>query len=128
MSEYTNTTSSMAPSCAYADLGNYSADYSMDVPPQGKVSSGAYIVPTWSPISYDSLTSKVPSCSGYGSIQSAYGSDASRCQTTYRTSLCGGGSLGSGCGSVGPAGKKACCARMGNCSAGVGHVNGCPPC
>lgn len=74
--------------CSYSSLGNYNAGYSMDVPPQGKVTSGVYIVPTWSPISYDSLSSKVPSCSGYYSIDNAYGKDAANCQTTYRTSLC----------------------------------------
>ena len=88
MSEYNNTATSA--SCDYANLGNYSADYSLGVAPQGKVISGAYIVPTWSPISYDSLTAKVPSSSGYNNIESAYGSNAANCQTTYTTSLCGG--------------------------------------
>lgn len=87
-SEYNNYVAEGAP-CAYAQLSNYTADYSMDVPPQGKVVTGKYIVPTWNPISYDSLTQKVPSCSGYSNISDAYGSDAGRCQTTYRTSLCG---------------------------------------
>jgi hypothetical protein len=84
-----NNYSAGGASCSYAALGNYDDGYSMNVPAQGKVTSGAYIVPTWSPISYDSLTSKVPSCSGYSNIDSAYGKDAARCQTTYRTSLCG---------------------------------------
>lgn len=87
--DYNNFASGGA-SCAYANLGGYNDGYSMNIAPQGKVTSGAYIVPTWSPISYDSLTSAVPSCSGYANIESAYGADAASCQTTYRTSLCGG--------------------------------------
>lgn len=87
--EYNNWMSNGA-ACSYASLGGYNDGYSMNVAPQGKVTSGAYIVPTWSPISYDSLSSKVPSCSGYAPIDAAYGADAARCQTTYRTSLCGG--------------------------------------
>ena len=79
-------------SCAYAPLGNYNGEYSMGVPAQGSVSSGSYIVPSWGAIGYDSLTSTVPSCSGYYNITNAYGADAGSCQTTYRTSLCGGGS------------------------------------
>jgi hypothetical protein len=91
--DYTNHASSSA-SCAYAALGQYNADYSMNGPAfQGKVTSGAYVVPTYSAISYDSLTSKVPSCSGYSDIMTAYGADAGNCQTTYRTSLCGGAQM-----------------------------------
>lgn len=85
-----NNFSAGGASCSYANLGSYNDGYSMNIAPQGKVTSGAYIVPTWSPISYDSLTSSVPSCSGYANIESAYGADAASCQTTYRTSLCGG--------------------------------------
>lgn len=87
-SDYVNYASGGA-SCNYGQLGNYTDGYSMNIPPQGKVTSGAYIVPVFSPISYESLTAKVPSCSGYPSIINAYGDDAERCQTTYRTSLCG---------------------------------------
>ena len=76
-------------SCSYASLGAYNSEYSLGVAPQGKVITGQYIVPTWSPISYDSLTARVPSCSGYADITNAYGKDAGSCQTTYRTSLCG---------------------------------------
>jgi len=76
--------------CSYGDLANYNAPYSLGVAPEGKIVSGAYMVPTWAPISYDSLTQKVPSCSGYSNIESAYGAGADKCQTTYRTSLCGG--------------------------------------
>lgn len=89
MSEYNNSMSSGA-SCAYANLGNYNDGYSMNVAAQGRVVSGMYAVPAWDPISYDSLTNKVPSCSGYSDINQAYGQDAGNCQTTYRTSVCGG--------------------------------------
>ncbi len=90
--DYNNYASSSG-SCAYAALGAYNAEYSMNGPSfQGRLSSGAYVVPTYSPISYDSLTATVPSCSGYSNIMSAYGADSGSCQTTYRTSLCGAAS------------------------------------
>jgi hypothetical protein len=82
-------------SCHYGTLDKYNNGYSMGVPPMGKVITGQYIVPTYDPIGYESLTAQVPSCSGYSSIESAYGKDAARCQTNYRTSLCGGGGSGS---------------------------------
>jgi len=88
-SEYVNYSSGSS-ACSYAPLGQYNGDYSMGVPFQGKVTNGSYVVPTWGGISYDALTNKVPSCSGYFDVNSAYGSDAGNCQTTYRTSLCGG--------------------------------------
>ncbi len=91
--DYNNYASSSG-SCAYAALGAYNAEYSMMGPAfQGRVTSGAYVVPTYSPISYDSLTATVPSCSGYSNIMSAYGDSAASCNTTYRTSLCGGSQM-----------------------------------
>jgi len=84
-----NNYSSGGASCNYAALGNYNDGYSMNVRPVGKQSQGSYIVPTWDPISYNSLTGKVPGCSGYYNINNAYGKNAGNCQTTYRTSLCG---------------------------------------
>lgn len=100
-SDYNNFAS--GPSCSYANLGNYNDGYSMQVAPQGKTVTGKYIVPTWSPISYDSLSSGAGSCSGYADITNAYGSNAASCQTTYRTSVCGNsgsnsGASRSGCG------------------------------
>lgn len=88
-SEYNNFNTGA--SCNYANLGNYNEGYSMNIAPQGKTTSGVYIVPQWTPIGYNSLSGDVPSCSGYSDIQNAYGSKAGNCQTTYRTSLCGGG-------------------------------------
>jgi hypothetical protein len=89
-SDYNHSTSG-GPSCAYATSRNYSNGYSMDVPPQGKVITGSYIVPTYDAIGYESLTAKVPNCSGYSDINAAYGKDAAKCQTNYRSSLCGAG-------------------------------------
>jgi len=93
--DYNHSTSG-APSCMYANFYSYNNGYSMDVPPQGKVITGQYIVPTYDAIGYESLTAKVPNCSGYSDINAAYGKDAAKCQTNYRTSLCGGGASASG--------------------------------
>lgn len=89
MSEYSNQLAGGA-ACNYSQLSTYTAPYDMSVMPQGKVSSGVYIVPQFAAISYDSLTSAVPSCSGYSNIDSAYGAGAGNCNTQYTTSLCGG--------------------------------------
>lgn len=86
--EYNNSMTSSG--CSYASLASYNRGYSMGVAPKGKQISGSYVVPTWSPISVDSLTGRNgPSPSGYGNITSAYGKGAGQCQTTYSTSLCG---------------------------------------
>lgn len=109
--DYTNYTAGGA-SCSYGSLGEYNAGYSMDVPPQGKITSGAYIVPTWDPISYDSLSNPFGSCSGYATINNAYGQGSGKCQTTYRTSLCGGQRYGSSCASLSPQGpRQECCKK-----------------
>lgn len=82
--------SSNGQACSYGELSHYNDGYSMGVPFQGKVISGNYIVPQYAPISYDSLAPKIPSCSGYGNIESAYGGpSAASCNTTYRSSACG---------------------------------------
>ncbi len=88
--DYNNSTSGSRN--MYASLNNYSSNYSMDIPPQGKVISGQYIVPTYDAIGYESLTARVPNPSGYSDINTAYGKDAATCQTNYRTSLCSGAS------------------------------------
>jgi hypothetical protein len=88
MSEYNNSTASGS-SCSYASLDSYNAGYSMSVSPTGKPTSGVYIVPTYSPITTDSLVG-AGSCTGYPNINQAYGAGAAKCQTTYRSSLCGG--------------------------------------
>lgn len=86
--DYVNYTSGGG-SCSYNTLGNYTDGYSMNVAPQGKIVSGHYIVPTWDPISYDSLTGSVPTCNGYYDIKNAYGKGAGNCQPTFLRSLCG---------------------------------------
>lgn len=86
-----NNSATACTSCAYGSLGNYNSNYSMGVPPMGKPSAGAYVVPTYSPPSYDTLIAKVPSPSGYFNITTAYGQGAGNCQQTYTTSLCGSG-------------------------------------
>jgi hypothetical protein len=120
-SDYVNYSAGSS-SCSYAPLGQYSGDYSMGVPFQGKVTSGAYIVPTWGAIGYDALTNKVPNCSGYFDVNSAYGSNAGNCQTTYRTSLCGNPVVGRGCEGLGPRDKHKCC-----CDPGPTGKPGCSP-
>lgn len=119
-SDYVNYSAGSS-ACNYAPLSQYTADYSMGVPFQGKVSSGSYIVPTWGSIGYDSLTNKTPTCSGYYDINGAYGANAGNCQTTYRTSLCGGAGpapapMQRGCGALpmNSSARTACCdeARM----------------
>ena len=111
-SDYVNYSAGSS-ACSYAPLGNYTGDYSLGVPFQGKISNSKYIVPSWNAIGYNDLTNKVPNCSGYFDVNSAYGANAGNCQTTYRTSLCGGGMVGGNCGSVAPSLRKACCEGKG---------------
>lgn len=85
--EYNN--SANGASCNYANLGAYNQGYSMQIAPVGRTTQGSYIVPQWNAISYDSLTGDIPTCSGFATIESAYGTGAGNCQTTYRTTLCG---------------------------------------
>ncbi len=85
--EYNNWSAGGA-GCNYTDLIHYNAPYSMGVAPQGKVIKGKYLVPTWDAISYDSLVGQPATCSGYGTIKTAYGAGAGRCKTVYSTSLC----------------------------------------
>ncbi len=86
--DYSGMSAGGAP-CSYTSLGGYTDGYSMNVAPQGKVSSGVYIVPQWDAITYDSLTAPVPSCSGYSNIDAAYGAGAGSCKTSYSTAMCG---------------------------------------
>ena len=86
MSDY-NT----SPACSYSNLNNYNG-YGASTSPAVPAStvSGSYIVPAYGTIGYDTLThgSSTPSCSGYFSIQHAYGTDASNCNTQYSASSC----------------------------------------
>ena len=87
--DYNNVISSGS-ACSYSALGGYTDNYSMNVPVQGRVTSGNYVVPTWAGPSYNTLEAKGgnPSCSGYPNIGNAYGENAPNCQTTYRASMC----------------------------------------
>ena len=89
-SEYNNTTVG-GPSCSYASLSNYNnGSQGMSPPIPATTVVGKYIVPSYSPPGYATLTSKIPTCSGYRNINSAYGADASGgCSTRYVTKLCG---------------------------------------
>ena len=87
-SDYVNYAAGGA-SCSYSSLGQYTGDYSMGVPFQGKVVSGSFVVPSWGSIGIDDLTNKTPNCSGYFNVTTAYGAGAGNCQTTYTTKLCG---------------------------------------
>ena len=93
---------------SYASLGNYNATTagSMTGPPiSPTVTSGIYVVPSYSPSSGPlSMTAQCvkqpdgtckynPSASagcGYGSITWAYGPGAENCGTQYSTLSCGG--------------------------------------
>jgi hypothetical protein len=87
--EYSNTASSYDSQCNFANMKTYNG---MQVNlPKAKPTSGMYIVPTWAPIQYDSLTSKNPSCSGYSSIASGYGDNSGNCKTEYKAVPCMGG-------------------------------------
>lgn len=89
-----------APAGAYAVLRNYNGvgghgNYggsslgSPYVPPT--TVEGVYIVPSYSPITYDALThGHAPSYAGYFSISDGYGSGASNCDTKYLQRLCNG--------------------------------------
>ena len=74
--------------CAYNQLGTYTSGYSMGVANAGKPTSGAYTVPVFGGMSYNTLAGS-GSCSGYGSIMTAYGVGANgQCAQRYTTSLC----------------------------------------
>ena len=65
--------------------------------------TGSYIVPCYSPITYDSLThGSVPTYAGYFDITQAYGPSANNCNTKYVQRLCSGDV---NCGGVGSPGR-----------------------
>jgi len=65
--------------CAYATLDNYNQNYyalggqGAPVPAQA-MSNQIIVVPSYGGPGYNLTQQRVPSCSGYSSIQSAYGS------------------------------------------------------
>ena len=91
MSDNSNT-SVNGPACAYNTLGRYNGSSKGGVGhPQVAPTtvSGSYIVPDYGSIGYNALTGSGQSCSGYPSIQGAYGKGANNCNTKYMARLCG---------------------------------------
>lgn len=89
MSEYNNTTVGGF-GCSYATLSNYN-NGNQGVRPAMPASSvsGHYIVPSYSAPGYDTLShGSAPSCSGYFSVQNAYGGKDGSCGTNYVQNLC----------------------------------------
>ena|SRR3990167_5449146 len=90
-SEYTKPTSGGA-GCAYQTLCSYNIGGQMAPMGNSKTVSGRYIVPSWDPISYDTLShGGMGSCGSYFNIQNAYGKNAGKCNQSYVTSLCNSG-------------------------------------
>jgi hypothetical protein len=88
MSQYETAVSPYGPSCAYSTLATYNTPSGIAVP-RTQV-SGRYIVPSFSPPGYSTLTgNSAPGCTGYFNIMKAYGCgpDGS-CNQQYVTSLC----------------------------------------
>ena len=77
-------------SCAYAKLATYNKGGGLGPKMvSATATSGQYIVPAYSASGYNTLTSKVPSCSGYRDISNAYGSGSGgACNQKYVTRLC----------------------------------------
>ena len=94
MSSYDNI-SVTGPAAAYAQLGMYNGHVqgalgSPYVPPPS-TTQGAYIVPCYAPITYDSLThGMAPSYAGYFNITDGYGKSANNCNTKFVSRLCNG--------------------------------------
>ena len=91
MSEYNNSTV-QGGACSYATLSHYnnrsSGSMSSPAVPRTTV-SGMYIVPSYGAPGYSALThGAAPSCSGFFNITSAYGKNASNCNTQYVQKLC----------------------------------------
>jgi hypothetical protein len=82
------------PSCDYVSLSKYNSSSAgtLGNPTYMKASDvvGHYVVPNYSSIGYNALThgNTSPSCSGYFSINSAYGPNAANCNTQYMNSPC----------------------------------------
>ena len=88
--DYYGSNSGGAP-CQYASLGTYTSNYEGGTESQAKITMGKAIVPQWGAMSsYDSMAASTPNCIGYDNIETAYGRAGGNCQTTYRSTLCGG--------------------------------------
>jgi hypothetical protein len=81
------------PGCSYANLCSYNSAYTRGVvPPVPSSAAGPmqYLIPSYGLPGYQTLTHGLgPSCSGYFSINQAYGQPGSGC-ARYTTGLCSG--------------------------------------
>ena len=86
-----------SPSCQYSTLGTYNGtSFLGNSPPVPATTvSGIYVVPNYSSIGYNALTTPFgnypPSCSGFRGIISAYGPHASTCNQQYSVRPCNQG-------------------------------------
>ena len=89
MTEYNNSQTGNA--CSYSNLQNYNNSRGSWGQPALTPStvSGAYVVPVFGGPGYDTLTNKSPSCSGYYTIDSAYGASTGDCNQQYTMRMCG---------------------------------------
>ena len=95
MAEYNNSQTGNA--CSYSNLQNYNNSRGTWGQPALTPStvSGQYVVPVFGAPGYDTLSKgksadgSGPSCSGYYSIDNAYGSSAGDCNQQYTTRMCG---------------------------------------
>ena len=92
MQYYENSQTVGSASCSYKNLNNYNGREPgmMNLPVPPTTTSGYYVVPAWNP--RVSLTKGgCPSCSGYPSIQGAYGKNADKCSPKYQEMPCNKG-------------------------------------
>ena len=87
MSRYENGTSPMMQKCSYNNLGQ---TYNSSMAPVAATStSGVMVVPSWGPVGdgYSSLVLPGKSCSGYGTIATAYGGSKG-CNANFISRAC----------------------------------------
>ena len=89
--EYSKPSSGGA-GCSYNTLCNYHSHGTMaPMSHKARTVTGSYVVPAYGAPGYATLThGNAGGCSGYFSIQGAYGKGAGQCNQAYVTSLCGG--------------------------------------
>jgi hypothetical protein len=91
MTEYNNSQTGNA--CSYSNLQNYNNSRGSWGQPAMTPStvSNSYVVPVFGAPGYDTLARKsnTPSCSGYYTIDDAYGSSTGDCNQQYTTRMCG---------------------------------------
>ena len=86
--EYNNNAVS-APACAYATLGQYNGCNGGNSPYVNNSGQCNYVVPDWGEIGYDALTGPgCPSCSGFFTMEQAYGRNSNNCNQRYLSKSC----------------------------------------